>query len=93
MDIYFGKGIDDVGSLFSLAVDLDLIKKGGAGVYEWDGVRKRGEEAFKEFLRSSPSEVEKLKNVILAERETAAEKTDTVGDEEELPEEEKTDDK
>ena len=53
-DMMFGQGIDRVGEVCDLAVDLDIIKKSGAW-FSYDGQKiGQGRENAKEYLRSIP---------------------------------------
>lgn len=53
-DMMFGQGIDRVGEVCDLAVDLDIIKKSGAW-FSYNGQKiGQGRENAKEYLRSNP---------------------------------------
>ncbi len=62
-DIMYGKGISRVGEVLDLAVDLNIIKKGGAWFSYKDAKLGQGRDNAKEYLESHPemmAEVEAL---------------------------------
>ena len=61
-DIMYGKGISRVGEVLDMAVDLDVIKKGGAWFSYGDTKIGQGRDNAKEWLLANPdimSEIEK----------------------------------
>lgn len=51
-DIVFPFGVDNIGSVVDLAVDLGLLAKGGGGYYTYKDCRKHGKLAMVEFFAS-----------------------------------------
>lgn len=53
-DIMYGKGISRVGEVLDMAVDLDVVKKGGAWFSYNDMKLGQGRDNAKEFLQNNP---------------------------------------
>lgn len=63
-DIMYGKGISHSGDVLDLAVDLDIVQKGGAW-YSYDGNRiGQGRENVKNFLEENPSLMTEIENKV-----------------------------
>lgn len=66
-DIMYGKGISRVGEVLDMAVDLDIVKKGGAWFSYNDMKLGQGRDNAKEFLLNNPDimdEIEaKIRNI------------------------------
>lgn len=63
-DMMFGQGIDRVGEVCDLAVDLDIIKKSGAW-FSYNGQKiGQGRENAKEYLRSNPDIMKEIEEKI-----------------------------
>lgn len=63
-DLMFGTGIDRVGEVCDLAVDLDIIKKSGAW-FSYNGQKiGQGRENAKEYLRSNPDIMKEVEDKI-----------------------------
>jgi recombination protein RecA len=62
--IGFGKGIDKIGEVFSIAVATGLIKRGGSWFSYGDTKLGQGEVAAKELLKDNPDLVEILEKII-----------------------------
>ena len=84
-DIMYGKGISRVGEVLDMAVDLDIVKKGGAWFSYNDMKLGQGRDNAKEFLLNNPDimdEIEaKIKEhqaelVLAAQMENKAKKRD-----------------
>jgi recombination protein RecA len=64
MNIIWGEGFDKLGEIIDYAVEIDIIKKGGAGWYTIDETKLQGEEKVKEFLEDNPELLEEWKKII-----------------------------
>lgn len=64
-DIMYGKGISRVGEVLDLAVDLDVIKKGGAWFSYGDTKIGQGRDNAKEWLGSNPDIMAEVEKAIL----------------------------
>ena len=63
-DMMFGQGIDRVGEVCHLAVDLDIIKKSGAW-FSYNGQKiGQGRENAKEYLRSNPDIMKEIEEKV-----------------------------
>ena len=63
-DMMFGQGIDRVGEVCDLAVDLDIIKKSGAW-FSYNGQKiGQGCENAKEYLRSNPDIMKEIEEKV-----------------------------
>lgn len=63
-DMMFGQGIDRVGEVCDLAVDLDIIKKSGAW-FSYNGQKiGQGRENAKEYLRSNPEIMKEIEEKV-----------------------------
>jgi recombination protein RecA len=56
--------IDVIGGLIDLAIDLDVLKVGKGGYYNWQGVKYHGFPRFREHLDNNPDDVEALKAMV-----------------------------
>ncbi|MCM1523706.1 MAG: recombinase RecA [Ruminococcus sp.] len=63
-DLMFGQGIDRVGEVCDLAVNLDIIKKSGAWFSYKDQKIGQGRENAKEFLKSNPDIMKEVEEKI-----------------------------
>jgi recombination protein RecA len=78
VDVIFGLGIDDLGSIISLGVEAGLIGKAGA-IYTWEEQKYKGEEKLKEMFKNNPTEIGKLKDLVFKRVDEAkAETTDNI---------------
>ena len=68
-DIMYGKGISRVGEVLDLAVDLDVIKKGGAWFSYGDTKIGQGRDNAKEWLNSNPDIMKEIEKQILEKKE------------------------
>ncbi|MBQ7901346.1 MAG: DNA recombination/repair protein RecA, partial [Clostridia bacterium] len=65
-DIIFGEGISREGSILDVAVDLDIIKKGGSW-YSYEGERLgQGRDKVKEYMKANPDFTNMLYDMIMA---------------------------
>lgn len=65
LDILFGEGISDSGSVLDMASDLDFISKSGSW-YSYDGTRiGQGRETARHWLLDNPEIMDSLKKKIL----------------------------
>ena len=63
-DMMFGQGLDRVGAVCDLAVDLDIIKKSGAW-FSYNGQKiGQGRENAKEYLRSNPDIMKEIEEKV-----------------------------
>ena len=63
-DMMFGQGIDRVGEVCDLAVDLDIFKKSGAW-FSYNGQKiGQGRENAKEYLRSNPDIMKEIEEKV-----------------------------
>lgn len=65
-DIIYGKGISRVGELLDIAVELGIIKKGGAWFSYNDMKLGQGRDNSKEFLLSNPEIMQEIENQVIA---------------------------
>jgi len=82
VDIIFGKGIDIVGDVIDLAVQFDIIKKGGAW-YTYMEDRFQGSDQISEYFKREPAAFGNLK---LRVKEVLDDKKSITITKEELPE-------
>lgn len=68
-DLYFGKGIDRLGEVCDLAVDLNIIKKSGSWFSYKDQKIGQGRDSAKEFLRDNPDIMKEVEEQIAANRD------------------------
>jgi recombination protein RecA len=77
MNIIWGEGFDKLGEIIDYAVEIDIIKKGGAGWYTIDETKLQGEEKVKEFLKDNPELLDewetKIKNTLFNQTEIKTE--------------------
>ena len=65
-DIIFGEGISKEGSILDVAVDMDIVKKGGAW-YSYEGERLgQGRDKVKEYMKANPDFTAMLYDLIMA---------------------------
>ncbi len=62
-DIMYGEGISKVGEILDLAVQLDLIEKGGAW-FTYGETRVQGRDGMKQYLRDHPEVADELEEKI-----------------------------
>ncbi len=89
VDIIFGKGIDKLGDLVSIASDLDIIKKSGS-FYKYESKTiGQGKEKACTYLESNPKVLETIRNKVMSEvsGKLFESKLDEVEDKEESEEE------
>lgn len=66
VEILFGKGIDKLGDLITIATDLDLIQKSGS-FYKYDGVTiGQGKEKAASYLLDNPHLIDALRQRVVA---------------------------
>ncbi len=66
VEIIFGRGIDKLGDLLSIASDLDLIQKSGS-FYKYQGVTiGQGKEKAASYLQEQPRLIDELKAGVMA---------------------------
>ncbi len=68
-DIMYGKGISRVGEVLDMAVDLDVIKKGGAWFSYGDIKIGQGRDNAKEWLLANPDIMDEVEKQIYAKKE------------------------
>ncbi len=68
-DIMYGKGISRVGEVLDLAVDLNVVKKGGAWFSYGDTKIGQGRDNAKEWLLSNPDIMKEIEKQILEKKE------------------------
>ncbi|MBQ7989830.1 MAG: recombinase RecA [Oscillospiraceae bacterium] len=81
VDLLFGTGIDRMGEVVDIAVDLDIIHKSGAWFSYGPDKIGQGREKTKEFLRAHPETLEEIEAKIAENRDKVLERV--AGDEEE----------
>lgn len=59
-DIMYGEGISKVGDILDCAVDIDVVKKGGAWYSYNDSKLGQGRENVKKFLQDNPDLLEEI---------------------------------
>jgi len=67
-NIIFGKGIDRLGELIDLAVDYEVVKKGGAWFSYGEGenlVKAQGEDKFRELLEANSDFAQEIENQVI----------------------------
>lgn len=68
-DVMYGKGISRTGEVLDLAVDLDIVKKGGAWFSYNDMKLGQGRDNAKETLESNPELMKEIEQKILENSE------------------------
>lgn len=63
-DIIFGQGISTEGDILDLAVDLDIVHKGGSWYSYGEGRLGQGRETAKKYLRENPSVCREIENAV-----------------------------
>ncbi len=66
--ILFGQGIDRIGEVIDLAVDYEVIKKGGAWYSYGEGekaLKVQGEEKLRELLEGTPELSQEIENLVI----------------------------
>ncbi len=77
-DIIFGEGISREGSILDVAVDMDIVKKGGAW-YSYEGERLgQGRDRVKEYMKMHPEFTDMLYDMIMAKANDTREVYDDV---------------
>jgi recombination protein RecA len=65
VQIYFGKGIDQINDMVSMAVELDVVNKSGSW-FSYNGERiGQGKEKVVDFLKERPELFEEIRNRVL----------------------------
>ena len=73
-DLMYGTGISRTGEVLDLAVDLDIIKKGGSWFSYNDQKLGQGRDNVKEILKSDEALMKEIEEQILARRDELEEK-------------------
>ena len=73
-DLMYGTGISRTGEVLDLAVDLDIIKKGGSWFSYKDQKLGQGRDNVKEILKSDEALMKEIEEQILARRDELEEK-------------------
>ena len=73
-DLMYGTGISRTGEVLDLAVDLDIIKKGGSWFSYKDQKLGQGRDNVKEILKSNEALMKEIEEQILARRDELEEK-------------------
>ena len=68
-DIMFGQGISRVGEVLDLAVDLDIVKKGGSWFSYKDQKLGQGRDKVKEILANDPELMKEIEAQILEQKD------------------------
>ena len=68
-DMMYGQGISRTGEVLDIAVDLDIIKKGGSWFSYKDQKLGQGRDNVKELLKNNPELMQEIEEQILARRE------------------------
>ena len=68
-DIMFGQGISRVGEVLDLAVDLDIVKKGGSWFSYNDQKLGQGRDNVKEILANNPELMKEIEGKILERKD------------------------
>ncbi len=68
-DIMYGQGISRVGEIVDMAVDLDIIHKGGAWYSYNDTKIAQGRDNTKEFLKNNPEIMAEIEQKILENKD------------------------
>lgn len=69
-DMMYGKGISKIGEILDLAVELDIVHKGGSWFSYGERKLGQGRDAVKELLENDPALCEELEKKILAQKES-----------------------
>ncbi|WP_297958599.1 recombinase RecA [uncultured Ruminococcus sp.] len=72
-DLMYGSGISRTGEVLDLAVDLDIIKKGGSWFSYKDQKLGQGRDNVKELLQNDEALMKEIEEQILARRDELAE--------------------
>ncbi|MBR4223814.1 MAG: recombinase RecA [Oscillospiraceae bacterium] len=75
VDLLFGTGIDRLGEVVDIAVDLDIIHKSGAWFSYGDEKIGQGREKTKEYLRANPDVLAAIEAKIAENRDKVLEMT------------------
>lgn len=68
-DLMYGTGISRTGEVLDLAVDLDIIKKGGSWFSYKDKKLGQGRDNVKELLKNDPELMKEIEDQILARKD------------------------
>ena len=68
-DLMYGSGISRTGEVLDLAVDLDIIKKGGSWFSYKDKKLGQGRDNVKELLKSDPELMKEIEDQIIARKD------------------------
>jgi recombination protein RecA len=63
-DIYFGRGIDQDGEILEIAIERDIVHKGGAWLAYKD-LKIQGSPKFQELMNTNPELREEIKELVL----------------------------
>lgn len=66
-DIMYGQGISRTGEVLDMAVELDIVKKGGSWFSYGDTKLGQGRDNSKEFLKNNPDIMKEIEEKIAAE--------------------------
>ena len=70
-DIIYGKGIDRMGEIIDIAVDLKIVKKSGAW-FSYEGAKiGQGREAAKKYLADNPDTLSEIEDKIIEMKDEA----------------------
>jgi recombination protein RecA len=64
-DIFYNEGISYAGDIINLGIKTGIIKRAGSWFQFEDTKLGQGAEASKEFLKSNPETIEKIKELML----------------------------
>lgn len=67
LELYFGRGIDPVADLVTVAVDRGVVKKAGSWFSYNDDRLGQGKEKAAEYLRANPELIEEIRAKVLAD--------------------------
>lgn len=68
-DVMYGKGISRVGEVLDMAVELNVVKKGGAWFSYGDTKIGQGRDNAKEWLLSNPDVMKEIEEKIIAQKD------------------------
>lgn len=78
IDMIYGKGIDSIGEIIDIGVELDIIEKSGSW-YSYNGERlAQGRENVKKILNDNPSLTEEIKEKITKQISPSRENEESV---------------
>ena len=68
-DMMYGQGISRTGELLDLAVELDIIKKGGSWFSYNDQKLGQGRDNVKELLKNDPELMKEIEDQVMARKD------------------------